>query len=80
MASSLVIGGIPAGAAAAAAQAAAAEGAAISQVASAAGAAAGAAVTSLGGSPMEAGVAASQGNKKNTTSEPCSVLPTCFGY
>lgn len=79
MASSLAIGGVPAGAAAAAAQAAAAEGAAISQVARAAGAAAGAAVTSLGGSPTEAGVASSQGNKKNATSESFPVLLTCFG-
>ena len=62
MASSLASGGIPAGAATAAAEAAMAEGAPTSVVATAAGAAAGAAVSSLGGSPEEAGAAASQGN------------------
>ena len=66
MASNLATGGIPSGAAAAAAQAAAAEGAPTSQIANAAGAAAAAALTSLGGSPTEAGVAASQGDKTHS--------------
>lgn len=69
MSSSLAAGGIPAAAGAAAARAATAEGVSILQIVNAAGAAAGAAVTSLGGSPAESGMAASQGNRKNTHSE-----------